>query len=118
MTKITIDESVVRQVLRVIDCMEQYQGNMWHVSFRAETLDIISNELNTALRAALEQPAQPGGNYCHECLTYNGHQDACSHYTTPPEVPDTFKNPGESENEWIDRITGASGQTVSQASKE
>jgi hypothetical protein len=29
--------------------------------------------------------AQPVVNYCRECLTYNGHQEGCSHYTSPPK---------------------------------
>ena len=31
-------------------------------------------------------PAQqePVANYCRECLTYNGHHEGCSHYTSQP----------------------------------
>jgi hypothetical protein len=28
---------------------------------------------------------EPVANYCKECLTYNGHHEGCSHYTTPPQ---------------------------------
>lgn len=37
--------------------------------------------------ALAEQTAQqePVTNYCKECLTYNGHHEGCSHYTTPPQ---------------------------------
>jgi len=39
-----------------------------------------------ALKEALAQPEQePVANYCKECLTYNGHHEGCSHYTTPPQ---------------------------------
>ena len=33
-----------------------------------------------------EQPAQqePVAVYCRECLTYNGHNEGCSHYSPPP----------------------------------
>ena len=35
---------------------------------------------------ALAQPEhEPVANYCKECLTYNGHHEGCSHYTTPPQ---------------------------------
>ena len=32
-----------------------------------------------------ETKQKPVANYCKECLTYNGHQEGCSQYTTPPQ---------------------------------
>ena len=31
-------------------------------------------------KAAQLQQREPVANYCKECLTYNGHQEGCSHY--------------------------------------
>jgi|APGre2960657404_1045060.scaffolds.fasta_scaffold131085_3 hypothetical protein len=36
-------------------------------------------------REALAQTQEPVANYCKECLTYHGHHEGCSHYTTPPQ---------------------------------
>ena len=33
----------------------------------------------------MTQEQEPVANYCKECLTYNGHHEGCSHYTTPPQ---------------------------------
>ena len=42
-------------------------------------------EAITAIKEALAQEQEPVANYCKECLTYNGHHEGCSHYTTPPQ---------------------------------
>ena len=33
----------------------------------------------------MTQEQEPVANYCKECLTYNGHHEGCSHYTTTPQ---------------------------------
>ena len=44
------------------------------------------NERLGLYKDAYGQPEpEPVVNYCHECLTYNGHQEECSHYTSPPK---------------------------------
>ena len=37
-------------------------------------------------------------NYCKECLTYNGHHEGCSHYTSPPQRQWV----GLTDEEWTD----------------
>ena len=61
-------------------------GNQW---FDEKLVD----KAYVAIGEALAQPEQrnasehlePVANYCKECLTYNGHHEGCSHYTTPPQ---------------------------------
>ena len=58
-----------------LEALEMYQGKSSVQMFDAAI---------TALREALAQQ-EPVANYCKECLTYNGHHEGCSHYTTPPQ---------------------------------
>ena len=47
------------------------------------------NDNKTQVDHQGKQPEQePMANYCKECLTYNGHHEGCSHYTTPPQRKD------------------------------
>ena len=44
-------------------------------------------KLMLAVRQAIAEAEkqEPVANYCKECLTYNGHHEGCSHYTSPPQ---------------------------------
>ena len=56
------------------------------VSYQPHSTDCQTMKAITAIKQALEQP-EPDSvpNYCPECLTYNGHQEGCSHHTSPPK---------------------------------
>jgi hypothetical protein len=56
--------------------------------------------------APVQEPLMAPEGKCKECLTYNGHQDGCSHATPPaaqPAVPDAF---GTREGEHPEYIQG------------
>lgn len=58
------------------------------VSYQPHSTDCQTMKAIHAIKAALEQPEpepEPVPNYCRECLTYNGHQEGCSHHTSPPK---------------------------------
>ena len=72
----------------------------------------VCEQLERIAREALAQPEQePVANYCKECLTYNGHQEGCSQYTTPPqpeqepvawmEGESVYWHTNQSLNDWI-----------------
>lgn len=49
----------------------------------AHESELMMNDHN--YRQKFLEKQEPVANYCRECLTYNGHQDGCSHATPQPQ---------------------------------
>lgn len=55
-------------------------------SVEQEPTNLERHERNVQQLFGKPQPEkEPVANYCKECLTYNGHQEGCSHYATPQQ---------------------------------
>jgi len=50
---------------------------------RLYTADEVDGMIARATAKAAQQPLMEPEGKCKECLTYNGHQDGCSHATPP-----------------------------------
>ena len=55
-------------------------GSCWETGLTSKNWRQVEEAI-ASLRQAIEQAEkqEPVANYCRECLTYNGHQDGCSH---------------------------------------